>query len=187
MRNELIAKLEQYVPYNEQEAQDKEMILHLLRTNEDIFYRTNTVAHMTVSSWVVNPERTKTIMAYHKIYDSWAWLGGHADGDEDLPAVALKEAREESGLENVRLVNREILSIECLTVDGHVKRGKYVSSHLHLNVTYLLEAEESEALRIKEDENAGVAWFTFDEAMAASKEEWFKQRIYSKLIEKTKA
>ena len=171
----------QYVPDNEQEARDQAVILHFLDTNDDAFLRTNTIAHMTASAWVVNPARTKVLMIYHKIYDSWSWAGGHADGDEDLLAVALREVREETGVRHVRPVSEDIFSLEVLTVDGHEKRGEYVPSHLHLNVTYLLEADEHDALHIREEENSGVRWFTLNDALKASSEPWFVERIYKKL------
>ncbi|MFR3922655.1 MAG: NUDIX hydrolase [Dysosmobacter welbionis] len=103
-------------------------------------HRDNAAGHLTASAWVVSPDRTQVLMAYHNLYDSWSWLGGHADGDRDLLAVSMREVREESGLTAVRPVSPHIYSLEILTVDGHEKRGAYVSSHLHLNVTYLLEA-----------------------------------------------
>lgn len=177
----LLDKITAYEPFNEQEERDRELILHALLTEEDVFTRDNALCHMTASAWIVNADRTKALMAYHNIYDSWSWLGGHADGEEDLLAVALKEAREEAGILNVRSVSDEILSLEVLTVDGHVKRGRYVSSHLHLNVTYLLEADEEEGLHIREGENSGVRWFGLDEAVQASSEPWFREHIYSKL------
>ena len=71
-------------------------------------------------------------------------------------------------------------------MDGHVKKGKYISSHLHLNITYLLEADSEEDVRIKVDENSGVAWFTPEEALQKSTEPWFVERVYGKLIEKVK-
>ncbi len=182
----LIEQIRAYLPCNEQEEQDKELILSCLQNNPAIFTRESTLAHMTASAWIVNKNRTKVLMAYHNIYNSWSWLGGHADGEQDLLQVALKEAREESGIQNVRPVSNEIYSLETLTVDGHVKKGKYVSSHLHLNVTYLLEADERESLTVKPDENSGVAWFGLDEAIAASTEPWFQEHIYSKLNEKLK-
>ena len=182
----LINDILNYEPWNEKEAAEKELILDFIKKNPDCLTRDNKTAHLTVSSWVVNPQRTKVLMAYHKIYDSWAWLGGHADGCADLCAVAEKEAREEAGLEHVRLVSRDILSLEILTVSGHVKKGVWVPSHLHLNLTYLLEAEEDAALAVNEEENTGVAWFEFDDALAASKEPWFVEHIYSKLIKKLK-
>lgn len=173
--------IEKYRPCCEQERRDKELILSFLDRNQDAFLRSNLLAHMTASAWIVNPERTKTLMVYHNLYDSWSWTGGHADGDEDLLAVALKEAREETGIEHVHPVNGEIYSLEVLTVDGHEKRGEYVPSHLHLNVTYLLEASEGDTLHICREENSGVAWFTLEGALKASTEPWFVERIYKKL------
>ena len=180
-RKILAAQLRSYEPYNEQETADREEILRQLETFPDIYMRENRNAHMTASSWIVNPSRTKVLMVYHNIYDSWSWSGGHADGEEDLPAVALREAMEETGIRRVRPVTDLIYSLEILTVDGHVKRGKYVSSHLHLNITYLLEADENDMLHKKDDENSGVAWFGLDEAIRASSEPWFRERIYPKL------
>lgn len=182
----LAEKLESYVPYNEQEEKDKEFILQCLKHQDHIFTRENEMVHMTASAWIVNLERTKVLMAYHKIYDSWAWLGGHADGETDLLKVALKEVKEESGLKNVRPVSEDVYSLEVLTVNGHVKKGEYVSSHLLLNVTYLLEADEEEVLAVKPDENSGVGWFSLEDALKASTEEWFVKNIYSKLNEKLK-
>ncbi len=175
-----------YAPFNEQEARDKALILDYLARHDDAFSRENPVAHMTASAWVVNPARDRVLMVYHRIYDSWAWTGGHADGETDLLAVALREVTEETGVRSVRPLSPEIFSLEVLTVDGHEKRGAYVSSHLHLNVTYLLEADDREPLRVCEDENRGVAWFGPEEALAASTEPWFVKRIYGKLNEKMK-
>ena len=179
-------EIARYEPFNEQEARDKAVILRFLEQHEDAFRRENLIAHMTASAWVVNPKRDRVLMVYHKIYDSWSWTGGHADGETDLLSVALREVTEETGVTHVRPVSPEIVSLETLTVDGHEKRGQYVPSHLHLNVTYLLEADDAEPLRICEDENKGVAWFSLDGALAASTEPWFVKRIYTKLNEKLK-
>ena len=184
MEYTMTEQIRSYQPMNEQEDRDKELILHCLETEKNIFTRQNRLAHMTASAWIVNPERTKVLMAYHNIYHSWSWLGGHADGETDLLKVALKEAREESGIHHVKPVSEQIYSLEVLTVDGHVKRGEYVSSHLHLNVTYLLQAEETDVLHIKEDENSNVGWFSLEDAVAASTEPWFQEHIYRKLNEK---
>ena len=173
-----------YRPCCEQEERDREVMLDYIRRNDDAFLRTNLVAHMTASGWVVNPARDKVLMAYHNIYRSWSWLGGHADGDRDLLAVALREVREESGLTDVRPVSEQIYSLEILSVDGHEKWGRYVSSHLHLNVTYLLEADPAAPICPKPDENSRVGWFSPEDAVAASSEPWFRERIYKKLNEK---
>ena len=120
-------QIKNYRPWNEQERQDQAVILAFLDKNPDAFCRTNLLAHMTASAWVVNPARSKTLMVYHRIYDSWSWTGGHADGEEDLLAVALREVREETGVQSLRPVTEEIYSLEVLTVDGHEKHGRYVS------------------------------------------------------------
>ncbi len=178
---DLLRELEQYVPWNGQEARDREEFLRRLRAGGDLYARENPAAHLTVSAWMVSADRRQVLMAYHNLYGSWAWLGGHADGERDLLSAALREVREESGLERVRPVSEDIYSLEILAVNGHEKRGQYVPSHLHLNVTYLLEADPAEPVHCKPDENSRVGWFSPEEAVAASSEPWFQERIYKKL------
>ena len=183
---ELLQQIEGYTPFNEQEAADKAMIIQCLRNLPDVFARDSKIAHMTASAWVVNPGRNKVLMVYHDLYDSWSWMGGHADGDPDLLRVALREVQEESGIKRVFPLSGEIFSLEILTVDGHEKRGAYVSSHLHLNLTYLLETDEDQELTAKPGENSGVSWFGLKEAVEMSSEDWFRERIYPKLNSKLK-
>ncbi|MEY8387058.1 NUDIX hydrolase [Oscillospiraceae bacterium 38-13] len=178
---DLLRRLRGFRPWNEQEDRDRAELLRRLESGEELYSRENPSAHLTASAWVTDPSRGRVLLAYHNLYDSWAWLGGHADGERDLLAVALREVREESGLEQVRPVLRDVYSLEILTVDGHEKRGRYVSSHLHLNVTFLLEADPAALVRCKPDENSRVGWFGLEEAVAASTEPWFRERIYRKL------
>lgn len=175
--------IERYAPCCEQEAQDKRMMLHYMDIFDDTLLRTNETAHFTASAWVVNLERNRLLMVYHNIYDSWSWTGGHADGDENLLSVALREVREETGLEDLRPVSEDVFSLEILTVDAHFKRGRYVVPHLHLNLTYLIEANDAQTLRIKPDENSGVKWFDAHDAVKASTEPEMRV-IYRKLNEK---
>lgn len=183
---ELEKALEKFRPWNEQEARDREEILARLARGEALYTRENTAAHVTASGWVVSPDRKQVLMAYHNLYDSWAWLGGHADGERDLLKTAMREVMEESGLTEVKPVSEEIYSVEILTVNGHEKHGSYVSSHLHLNVTYLLEADPALPVHNKPDENSRVAWFSLEEAVKRSSEPWIRERIYKKLNEKLK-
>lgn len=174
-----------YTPYNEQEENDKKKIVTFMNEHEDLLTRANEIAHFTSSAWIVNRNFTKTVMAYHHIYQSWAWAGGHVDGDTDFLQVALKEAAEETGLTQLKPVDPTIFSMEVLDVPAHIKKGKSVPQHSHLNVTYLLEADESERLRIKPDENSAIAWMTLDEAVAKSTEPEM-QVVYRKLNEKVR-
>lgn len=180
---DLREQIEGFEPYNEQERADKEIMLSLIDTYKDVLTRENKVCHFTASNWIVNKERTKVLMAYHNIYQNWAWTGGHCDGDSDLLKVALKEAQEETGIENFKVLSNGIYSLEIVSVDSHIKRGKYVPTHLHLDVCFLLEADENEEVRVKLDENSGVKWVDIDKAVEITNEKQMKP-IYQKLNEK---
>lgn len=176
-----------YQPVNEQEHVDRELILGRLAHDPHVADRSS-LAHLTTSAWTVDAAGERVLLCYHNIYDSWSWVGGHADGELDLAAVAARELAEETGVTRARLVDAGaggIASLEVLTVDGHVKRGHYVGSHLHLNVTYLFVADPSLTLRKKPDENSGVRWVALDEVFALSSEPWMCERVYEKLIART--
>jgi len=179
----LKALLTAYAPCDAQEASDREMMLEAIERMPGILTRENRFAHFTASSWIVNPARTKVLMAFHNIYKSWAWTGGHADGDADLLAVALREAREETGVERIAPVSTDIYSVEIVPVNWHIKRGAFVSSHLHMNVSFLLTADDGQPLRAKPDENSAVAWMPLEEA-ADNKEEPIMKLVYEKLNRK---
>ena len=180
----LLHMIEQYIPACEQEERDRELMIRFLQSNEDCLSRDNRIAHFTGSSWIVNKKRDKVLMAYHNIYDSWAWTGGHADGAADLLQVAIREAKEETGIRTIEPIMKEPCSLEILTVDGHIKRGVYIASHLHLNLTFLLEADEGQALSVKADENSGVRWILCDELEKYVSEPWMMQWVYRKLMNK---
>ena len=172
--------LKLYIPRDAQEETDKAVMLDCLDRYADVYERSNLLFHVTASAWITNETRDRVLMIYHNIYDSWAWTGGHADGERDLLKVALKEAEEETGLRSVRPASDKLLSIETLTVNPHYKRGMFVPAHLHLNGTYLLIADDKESLRIKADENSAVKWFLSDEAIKACSEPWMRP-VYQRL------
>ena len=178
-------QFQQYIPFNEQEASDLRVIQRCIETFDDVLTRENEIAHFTVSGFVVNELRNKVLMIHHNIYNSWGWTGGHADGDSDFLRVALREVLEETGVA-ATAVNEEIFSIDVLQVLAHKKKGKYVTPHIHLNITYLLEASESASLTIAEEENSGVEWITFDEVNTRCNEEHMKP-VYSKILQKVHA
>ncbi len=173
-------EIEAYAPADGREAQDRRVMLYAIDHLESPLTRDNPVAHFTASAWIVNPGRTRALMVWHNIYRAWSWTGGHADGEGDLLSVALREAREETGLERIEPIRRNAYSLEVLPVNAHVKRGSFVSAHLHLNVTYLLTADDRLPVRGKPDENSGVCWMPLDEA-ADNREEPFMAEIYRKL------
>lgn len=180
-----INQIKRYKPCNEQEEKDKELILSFIETHPDVLTRENKIAHLTSSGFIVNKNRDKVLMIHHNIYNSWGWTGGHADGEENLLEVALKEAREETGVKSIKPIIEDICSIEVLTVNAHIKNENYISAHLHMSVAYILEATENEELHIKPDENSGVKWINIDEVNKYVNEEHMKY-VYEKLIQKCK-
>lgn len=166
-----IEEIKSYKPANEQETEDKEVILDYIESFPDnVLLRDNKIAHMTSSGVIVNKKRTKMLMIHHNIYNTWTWTGGHCDGEEDLLKLALREANEETGLKSCKPLGG-IGSIDVLIVNSHMKRGKYVNAHLHLNVAYVFEADEEEALIVNEDETSGLKWVAIDEVSEHSGEE----------------
>lgn len=172
-----------YTPYDEREAIDKEVILEFVKNNDEVLSRNNKIAHFAVSAWITNPNHTKILMVHHNIYNSWSWVGGHADGDADFLRVIQKEISEETRLDKVKLLHDQIFSLCILTVPSHIKRGKIVNAHLHLDVEYLFEADETATTRTKLDENSGVKWVNIDEVEKVVNESETKP-IYHRLNQK---
>ncbi len=176
-----ILDLKNYIPICEQEIKDKEVMLKFIDKYGDFSLdRKNDIAHFSASAWVINKTHDKVLLNFHNIYKNWGWLGGHADNEPDLLKRATLEVMEEAGIKNFKPLLDKAISVEILPVPYHIKNNKFVNSHLHLNLTYLFEADESEKLTIKPDENSGLKWVYLDDAIKLTNEEAMKP-IYQKL------
>ena len=171
-----------YMPFDSEEEKIKEYMLKWLDTFDDVLTRNNEFGHYASSAFVVNKDRTKMLVVYHNIYDAWIFPGGHADGEEDLLSVAIREVEEETGLRPTVLDN-SIFSISASPIVGHIKKGKYVPAHTHLDVVYLLEADDKAFLTFKEDESKGVKWISFEEATGDSIVDFIRP-VHERLIRK---
>ena len=177
LRDELTA----FLPYNTQEAVDREAMLYFLDSYpSDMLFSRNTPAHFTVSAWIVNTVRTHVLMAFHNIYRSWSWTGGHALAPEGLSKFAVQKAIQETGLQTVNIISENIYSIEIIASNGYFDKNSYVSSHLHLNLTYLIEANEMDPIHSDAQENCGVKWFDLRRAAMQPNGAWIRS-IYEKL------
>ena len=185
---QLIDFLSNYASYDDVEEGAVRSFRQFLQTYGDRAYaRDNLTGHLVVSAWIVNKELNKVLMIHHNLYNSWAWVGGHADGDKNLLRVALKETAEETGLKNVRAISENPFDFNVLAVHNHIRNGSLVPTHLHYNVVYLLEADEKDALFMKPDENSGVKWIDFDKVCDYCNEKIilpYYERLIKKLNER---
>ncbi len=178
-------EIENYIPFNEQEKKDKEQFLRFIDTFDDVLTRDNIFGHFSASAFLVNKKRNKMVVVYHIINDGWIYPGGHADGDDNLLSVAVREVEEETGLK-AKILDENIYAIQSAPVKGHIKSGKYVSSHIHFDVLYLMEADDRSPLKYKENESKGVKWISFEEADDKTMCDFIRP-IHKKIIEKLKS
>lgn len=114
--------LQKYQPENAQEIGDYEQYHKLIREETQLLTRANIDYHFSVSAWIVNVAKEKVLLAYHKQYQSFTWLGGHLDGNPNALDVIYQEIIEESGLCKVHLLQKDIFSFEILNVKAHQKK-----------------------------------------------------------------
>ncbi len=151
------------------EGHEATMVAETIRFVEehaDCLVRSCTPGHLTGSAWIVDAARTQTLLTHHRKLEKWLQLGGHADGEIDLGAVALREAREESGLASARLVSAELFD-----VDRHwIPERKGEPGHYHYDLRFLVEADVEEPLVVT-SESKDLAWVALEEVGRLNPEE----------------
>jgi 8-oxo-dGTP pyrophosphatase MutT (NUDIX family) len=175
-RRALLAKLEAYRPFDGLEALAAERLRQFVEEHSDCFERSLAVGHVTGSAWVLDRERDFALLTHHRKLDKWLQLGGHADGCPDILQVALREAREESGLEAIRAVSEAIFDIDIHQIPA---RGGE-REHLHYDVRFLLEADRNTPLAISV-ESQSLAWAPLGRIVQLNPEE-----SLMRMVEKTR-
>ena len=170
-----------YIPRDDKEEKDLELMKQFLNAHDDIYSRKNLIGHVTSSVIILDEEKKHILLGYHNIYKSWGWFGGHNDGEQDCLNVALKEAKEETGLRDFILFDEAPLGIDVVYVQNHLKNGSYVPDHLHLNVTYGLIANSKSELTFNQSEHSGIKWFDIEKYLEVVDEDRMLP-IYSKLV-----
>jgi len=155
----LLNQIKNYSPVDREEAIEQIRFINFLENSQNVYSRQNLTGHLTASSWIINNDKSKALLIHHNIYNCWAPLGGHADDNPDLPSVALQEAKEESGLTEIKLVSPAILDLTIMTVQPHEKRGQLVPLHFHFDIRYLLIASDQKPTQPAEQEVSAVRWF----------------------------
>lgn len=172
-----------YKPINYEEEAIKQYILKWMDNFDDVLTRDNSFGHFASTGIVLNQERDKMLLVYHNIYDSWLAPGGHADGEEDLLSVALREVEEETG-QKAKILDDSIFAISASPIVGHMKRGKYVPAHTHLDAFYLLEADDTIPLVYREDESKGVKWEPIERILDEDNIVYFMLPVHKRILEK---
>ena len=152
-RRALLNLLDEYRPFDDGDDAARDRIAAFVRAHADCFERSLLVGHVTGSAWILDRERSRCLLTHHRKLERWLQLGGHADGQSDVLEVALREAREESGLVSVRAVSASIF--DC---DVHwIPERKTEPGHHHYDVRFLFEADADEPLVVSE-ESKELAW-----------------------------
>lgn len=169
-------------PLDAHEAAMGADILRFAEQHTDCLLRTCVPGHLTGSAWIVDASRTRTLLTHHRKLDKWLQLGGHADGDEDLLAVALREAREESGLTELRPV-----SIAIFDVDRHwIPPRQSEPGHNHYDLRFMIQADPSEPLVVT-SESKDLAWVAVDEVTTLNPEESMARMVRKTVALRTQA
>ena len=154
-RQELLNLLLQYKTSYMEEAAYQSRSIDFVRQHADCFYRELWPAHVTGSSWVVNPQRTHALMLHHKKHDQWFQPGGHADGHADILAVALRETSEETGLDPgaIQLLSHNIFDIDVHAIPAIGNEPE----HEHFDIRFLVQINDALAIP-GNDESHQVLW-----------------------------
>lgn len=180
-----ISEIVNYVPKTPEEEEVKNKILALTKTEDKLFSRENEDCHFTTATLILSQDKEEVLLIHHKLFNSWTWPGGHNDGEEDFKKVALKEAQEETGLHDFQFLSPEIQSLDIFPVAAHEKAGKQIKAHDHLNVAYILIADEKSQLKVNEEETNGVRWWPLADLLTISNEP-IMAPVYHKLLQQLK-
>ncbi len=151
-RSSLISFFSDYHTHYPEEEVFISRFLDLL-AHKDCFARTHLPGHITGSAWIVDSSRQQTLLVHHAKLNKWLQPGGHADGDENILRVALREGEEETGLTNLKVVSQLPFDVDIHTIPER----KDMPEHFHFDIRFLLEAKVDEPIVVSE-ESHDVKW-----------------------------
>ena len=156
---DLVSQLQHLSIHDPQEAEMLQRMLFFINTYDNPMDQRLEVGHLTGSAWIVNLDRTKALFTHHAKLGMWLQLGGHAEvEDNSIKDTALREAKEESGLQSVKLISEDVLSIDIHLIPER----KGFPDHLHYDVQFLFEADENESLSISA-ESKDLKWIALED------------------------
>jgi len=175
-RQFLTHKLAQYTASDPHEKTMLNDIIRFVDEHANCFERSLSIGHITGSAWIVDQQRTHALLTHHRKLNRWLQLGGHSDGDSNTLAVALREGREESGLQALRPVSEAIFDVDVHLIPAR----KNEPDHYHYDVRFLLEADRHAPLTIS-DESHNLAWLPLEKIITLAADESI-QRMVNKTL-----
>lgn len=157
-RNPLLQLLHVYQPTDVEEQRMWLETIEFIKQNPDCFERSLSIGHITGSAWVIDESGQFVLLMHHRKLDRWFQPGGHADGESDVLQVALKEAQEETGLEDIKVVSTAIYDVDVHLIPANTKDP----AHFHYDIRFLLQADKNEALKIN-SESKNLVWVALQE------------------------
>lgn len=164
-RMKILNALTQYDTIFTSEKPFIQEIIDFITDTPDCFERSHLAGHITGSAWLLNADGSKVLLTHHKKLNRWLQLGGHSDGESSTWAVALREATEESGIDNLQFVMPDIFDVDVHTIPENAQKNE--PAHKHYDIRFLLKAP-TESFVISDESNA-LKWFTFDELSAIAR------------------
>ncbi len=143
-----------YAPEDSWERTCRLRMLEQLAKSSNTFDRAHLPGHFTASAWILDASGERALLCHHRKLNRWLQLGGHADGERDLIGVALREAREESGLQRLELVTENIFDIDIHVIPPR----KEEPEHEHWDVRFLLRSTDPAEPLIISEESTGLRW-----------------------------
>lgn len=147
-------KLEQFCTQNPGREAAAQRILDFIRSTPDCFERRHAAGHITGSAWLLNPAGDRVLMTLHRKLKRWLQPGGHADGQHDTLAVALREAEEESGICGITAVSSDIFDVDVHLIPARPGEAE----HYHYDIRYLLRAPHEQF--VVSDESDALEWWS---------------------------
>ena len=154
-RNNILAKLDGYLKTFPAERETVEQMVSFIESHTDCFERSLSIGHITGSAWLMDENYERALLTHHRKLDRWLQPGGHADGQSDVLAVAMREAEEESGLGEIELVSDSLFDIDIHLIPA---RGNE-AEHFHYDCRFLLRSVGSDQYSVSE-ESHDLAWIT---------------------------
>ena len=156
-REWIIASLKNYTSDFPEELPFVAEFLSLLQ-HQDAFQRYHLPGHITGSSWILDYSHQYALLVHHGTLNKWLQPGGHADGEENVLNVALREAEEETGVKQLKLLLDDIFDLDIHPIPA---RSGF-PEHLHYDIRFLFETDKEEKIIVSE-ESHDVAWIPIEQ------------------------